>query len=127
MSGDASEVFALADDFADTARRIVPEVRDVMHEGMKEVKASWQANARETSGAHGKHYPSSITYESRVLASAIVAEVGPDSSKLQGSMGPGFEFGSRNQPPHLDGSRAVDELGPAVERRIDTAVGFLLP
>ena len=42
-------------------------------------------------------------------------------------MGPGFEYGSRNQPPHLDGLKAVDAIASQMERRFNTALGFLLP
>lgn len=126
MSG-ADEFFDLAADFQKAAAEATPALRAVVQEGMSDIKDGWQENARATSGAHGKHYPNSITYETRALAGGVVGEVGPDSSKPQGVMGPGFEFGSRNQPPHLDGLKAVDSEAPQMERRFNTAIGFLLP
>jgi hypothetical protein len=41
----------------------------------------------------------------------------------QGGMS--FEYGSRNQPPHLDGLHALDTIGPRVESMFDAAAGVL--
>jgi hypothetical protein len=40
-------------------------------------------------------------------------------------MGRGFEFGSQNQPPHLDGLRALDGIQVRADRAMDSAVGHL--
>lgn len=55
------------------------------------------------------HYPKSFSAE---LRTALSWEYGPDASKMQGGMS--FEFGSRNQPPHLDLARSADIIGPAL-------------
>lgn len=73
--------------------------------------------ARESAGKHGKHYPNSITRETRAPffgfgAGVYSAEYGPDAAKRQGGMS--FEFGSRNQPPHLDLAKSADIVGPAL-------------
>lgn len=125
--GDASEFFRLARDLGEASASVLPAIRPGFQQGAEMVKRGWQENARATAGAHGKHYPNSITFETRVLATSLVAEVGPDSSRPQGGMGPGFEFGSRNQPPHLDGNKAVDALGPRVEQAIDSAIARVIP
>ena len=70
------------------------------------------ANATATAGTHGKHYPKSITAERTLSIGSIGVEVGPDSGMPQGGMGPGFEYGSVNQPPHLDGNKAADVHEP---------------
>lgn len=72
--------------------------------------------ARESAGKHGKHYPKSFSSEYLGVsggfgAYAFTAEYGPDASKRQGNME--FEFGSRNQKPHLDLARSADIIGPA--------------
>lgn len=64
-----------------------------------------RAFARVSAGAHGKHYPKSITAERRTPFSW---EYGPDAALPQGGMS--FEFGSRNQKPHLDLARSADVL-----------------
>lgn len=127
MSGDTSEFRTLSRDLSNAGRAALPAVRPSFQGVAALVKTAWQANARATAGAHGKHYPNSITYDTRLLASTLVAEIGPDTSRPQGGMGMGFEFGSRNQPPHLDGSTAIDALGPKVESVLDTAIGRLIP
>lgn len=127
MSGDASEFRKLALDLGAASAASLPAIRPAFQAAAETVKRAWQDNARATSGAHGRHYPNSITYDTRVLATSVIAEIGPDSSRLQGGMGPGFEFGSQNQPPHLDGLRAIDSTGAFVEQALDVAVGRLLP
>lgn len=64
--------------------------------------------ARESAGKHGKHYPRAFSAEAVTLLSW---EYGPDAAKRQGGMS--FEWGSRNQPPHLDLNRSADIVGPA--------------
>ena len=127
MNGDTSEFRTLSRDLGNAGRTALPAVRPAFQTAAELVKRGWQANARATSGSHGKHYPNSITYDTTLLAATVVAEIGPDSSRLQGGMGAGFEFGSRNQPPHLDGSTAIDTLGPQIESVLDAAIVRLIP
>lgn len=127
IRGDAAEVYALAADLAQVGPRTVPAMRGVMQEAGDAFAKEWQANARETSGAHGVHYPNSISAELAFTVTSIAVDVGPESGKLQGSMGRGFEYGSRNQPPHLDGLRALDGMQQRVERMVDSAMGHLFP
>lgn len=125
MIGDASEVYKMAADLSQVGARSVPAMRGVMLAAGEAFADEWQANARETSGEHGKHYPDSISAELAFDITGISVDVGPDKSKKQGSMGRGFEFGSVNQPPHLDGLRALDGMQVRAERMVDSAVGFL--
>lgn len=69
--------------------------------------------ARESAGAHGKHYHKAITAEAR---SPFSWEYGPDAGMPQGGMS--FEFGSRNQPPHLDLARSADVVAPRFARDV---------
>lgn len=125
MSG-AAEVFALADDFGKTAGEVASALYDTFAEEGDAFAEDWAENARATSGEHGKHYPGTITSETR-LSLGIHVETGPESGRKQGGMGPGFEFGSRNQPPHLDGLRAMGPAEARLERAADATIGFLLP
>jgi hypothetical protein len=75
----------------------------------------WRDNARQSAGAHGKHYPSSITTE-KVGDSEW--EVGPDSALPQGGMGRGFEWGSVNQPPHNDMGQAIVQVPDRLESAV---------
>jgi hypothetical protein len=65
------------------------------------------AFATESAGSHGKHYPKAFDAEMR---GELTWEYGPDASKPQGGMS--FEFGSRNQKPHLDLAKSADIIGP---------------
>lgn len=76
--------------------------------------------ARVSAGAHGTHYPTAITTERR---SALSWEYGPDSAMPQGGMS--FEYGSRNQKPHLDLNKSADIVGPALAFEVGKAVGDL--
>ncbi len=89
---------------ATTARpKLAAAVRDNAREGSRIASRF----ARESAGRHGKHYHRSISAESRTPLSW---EYGPDSSMPQGGMS--FEFGSRNQKPHLDLARSADIVVP---------------
>jgi hypothetical protein len=75
--------------------------------------------ARKSAGAHGKHYPNAFSVERTGL---LQYEYGPDSAMPQGGMS--FEFGSRNQKPHLDLWKSVDiihtRFGEAVLSNVDS-------
>lgn len=94
------------------AKRMPSIVRDGAHAGAQLARDF----ARESAGAHGKHYPNSITAESKKAfrgfgAGVYSAEYGPVVGRRQGGMS--FEWGSRNQPPHLDLNKSADIIGPA--------------
>ena len=114
---DVSEVRALAADLSTMGARVVKPMAEMFDETGDDLRDLWRTNARRTSGKHGKHYPNSITAE-RKLGTDIIVEVGPDRALRQGSMGRGFEFGSKNQPPHLDGQKAANAIEPKIDRRI---------
>lgn len=125
MAG-ADEIFELANDLGKASAGVAKALYTVYKESGDAFAEDWRRNAVETSGEHGIHYPASITSETRV-ALGIHVETGPDSSMKQGSMGRGFEFGSQNQPAHLDGARAMPAAEQRLERGADVAIGFLLP
>lgn len=119
---DAHELSALAVDLGKTGARTTTTMVKVFREGGDDLVREWAANARVSSGVHGKHYPDSIDAEMQISTS-IVVEVGPNPAKPQGSMA--FETGSVNQPPHPDGQRAADTIIPKVEQRVLTALTYL--
>lgn len=125
--GDASEVYKLAGDLSAVGAKAVPAMRGVMDESGQILAEQWRSNAEATSGEHGVHYPKAITAELAFGVSNIAVDVGPDSSMPQGGMGKGFEYGSRNQPPHMDGLRAMTWVEPQVVRMTDAAIVYLFP
>jgi hypothetical protein len=122
MTIDARELYALARDFEKIGAKSATVMYGVFKDAGNDLRDEWRANARATSGQHGKHYPNSITADMRVSTN-IEVEIGPDPRLPQGGMS--FEFGSVNQPPHLDGQRAADTVVPRIDRRIDAALGHL--
>ena len=93
-------------------------LRSVIREEAQEIQRTWRDDARVKAGKHGKHYPNSITFETRATGVlAVEAVVGPDPSRPQGGMS--FEFGSKNQPPHLSGQKAAQEAEDRLEQRMN--------
>lgn len=97
----------LADDLRNIAVQAPARFSQTVRRNAEQGNRLAQANARRTAGSHGKHYPNAFTFEMRGLLSA---EYGPDAARPQGGMS--FEFGSRNQPPHLDLAKSADVQGP---------------
>lgn len=122
----ADEVMGLARDFEAASREVAREVFNVYRDAGEEMADGWSANATATAGAHGKHYPGTITSEMKVGLD-VTLHVGPESAQKQGGMGPGFEFGSVNQPAHLDGAKEIFPTERKILQRTDAAIGFLAP
>lgn len=73
--------------------------------------------AKDSAGAHGKHYHRAFGVEQR---GPLAWEYGPDSAMPQGDMA--FESGSRNQPPHNDLAKSQDIQGPLFHADVDDMV-----
>ena len=127
IRGDASEIFALANDLSKVGAKAIPALRTTMAAAGEAFAQEWASNARETSGVHGIHYPDSIDSELVFNLSGVSVDVGPNAARPQGSMGRGFEFGSENQPPHLDGLRAMDGVEQVAEKAVSETVERLFP
>lgn len=125
IRGDATQVYRLSADLSQIGFKTVPALRVSMLAVGEAFAEEWRRNAEETSGEHGKHYPDSIDAELVFGVTSVAVEAGPNTAKKQGGMGRGFEFGSENQPPHLDGLRALDGIQVRAERVIDATIGHL--
>ncbi|MFE3452384.1 hypothetical protein ACFXJ8_26020 [Nonomuraea sp. NPDC059194] len=123
---DFSELLPIGDEIEDRARKVAEGAYPLVKEYALKLQKRWRENARDTAPPHGKHYPRSITAEQIFNASAAEWEVGPDSALPQGGMGRGFEYGSRNQPPHLDGAQATVAVEPEFNAAVDKLVEKLL-
>lgn len=97
----------LAVDLAMAGMRLDAAVKQVVAKGALNIKNDWRKSASGL--AHAPAYPSSITYDldAEPGSGVISAEIGPDKDKRQGPLGNLIEFGSANNPPHLDGARAL--------------------
>lgn len=123
---DTSQLSLLVSDLGKIPGKVTPAVMDMVDEAGEDLAKGWANNARATAGEHGKHYPDSITAEAKGGLGLISSEVGPESGKRQGGMGKGFEYGSQNQPPHMDGNRAADTEGPKFAKRLESTLTHLL-
>lgn len=126
MTGGASEFFDLARDFEKAPAKVAIALYAAWKDGGNAFAEDWAGNARETAGEHGKLYPDSITSETRASL-GIEVVTGPESGRPQGGMGEGFEYGSQNQPPHLDGLRALPIAERRLDRLSDSAITFAIP
>lgn len=103
LASDLEEITVIsARDMADT-------VKNNADDGMRYARSF----ARQSAGAHGVHYPKSITTEQ---LAPFRWEYGPDAAMPQGGMS--FEGGSRNQPPHLDMAKSADLIAPRFARDV---------
>ncbi|WP_214322085.1 hypothetical protein [Nonomuraea sediminis] len=123
---DASELLALAAQLDVAAKDVAKRVYPVVKDHAQALRDQWRDNAKETVGSHGPHYVKAITAEQVPVTEEVLWEVGPESGLPQGGMGPGFEFGSRNQAPHWDGTRAAIGEEPKFVADIDKIVRELL-
>lgn len=76
--------------------------------------------AKKSAGKHGKHYPNAFSVE---RTGVLRWEYGPDSAMPQGGMS--FEYGSRNQPPHMDLNKSADIIATKFGPDVLDAVGGL--
>lgn len=118
----------LAADLAAIPPRAAKELSGVVREGIRVGNSLARDFARESAGKHGRRYPSAFSAEMRKpylspVANVYQGEYGPDISKPQGGMS--FEFGSRNQKPHLDLSRSADIIGPAFAKEVGDVIDRL--
>lgn len=97
----------LADDLRSMAVRVPAEEEKAVRKVALIGNALAKGFAKESAGRHGKHYHKAFTAE---RVGTAEWEYGPDAAMPQGGMS--FEFGSRNQPPHLDLARSADLAGP---------------
>ncbi|MFF4417091.1 hypothetical protein ACFYY8_31610 [Streptosporangium sp. NPDC001559] len=123
---DGTDLLALLPYFEQAEREATNKAFAVVKDHAIDLRNAWRDNARSSSGRHGKHYPKSITAEQIPHNGAIEWEVGPETRLPQGGMGRGFEYGSANQPPHLDGAQAAAHVEPQFVKALDDIVRDLL-
>lgn len=123
---DASDLIALEQDLREAPLRVQRKLPPVVDHGALNIKNDWRDSATQTAGTHGKHYPRSIDYESAWVSGGYEAEIGPRTDRTQGHMGTGFEYGSVNQPPHMDGNKAAEAEAPRFEKAVADLIDGVL-
>lgn len=107
ITANTRQLDALAAVFRVHAVGAQVQARAVVERGALNIKNGWRANAAATAGQHARLYPASISYDMRPHPTGASAEIGPDKTRPQGALGNLLEFGSKNNPPHMDGARAL--------------------
>ncbi len=110
----------LATDLAAIPVRAAADLVDVVRSNAYQGKRVAKDFARVSAGKHGKRYHEAFSVDMR---SPLSWEYGPDAAKPQGGMS--FEFGSRNQKPHLDLSRSADIQGPQFAKDVGDVIDEL--
>lgn len=93
-------------------RKLAPVVRRSVREG----NAIARANARGSSGIHGKNYYKRITSE---MTGPLMGEYGPEGNVVENAVGAGW----RNGPQNTDLPRSADIIGPKFADAVGDAVG----
>ena len=108
----------LANDMVAIARRVRPEMAQVVAHVAADGLRIAQASARRQSGTHGKHNPKAFSAQ---RLSPLSWEYGPDVNKKQGGMA--FEDGPGPQArPHNNLRKSADIVGPALEEEVGRRV-----
>lgn len=123
---DVSDLLGFADELGQAAIEIDRKAYEVTKTAAKTLERKWRSNARSSAGAHGKHYPRAITSEQMPAMNEAWWQVGPESHLPQGGMGEGFEYGSKNQPPHHDMTSVMPEIEAGMISALDKAARDLL-
>ena len=109
----------LASDLAKIPPMARKDLRAKVNEGARAGNMLAKEYARISAGAHGRHYHRAFTWEStgaNLFGNGYSAEYGPQIDRPQGGMS--FEYGSRNQKPHLDLNRSADIIGPSLAQEV---------
>lgn len=114
---DASELTTLAHWLNASGDRLSRPVADATRKTGDEHATAWRANARRTSGSHGRRYPPTIRNHFSDGTGWAESETGSSSPASRG-----YEYGSRNQPPHLDGTKAFDKATEDFVRAGEAAI-----
>lgn len=123
---DGSDLVRLADELGRAAIEVDRAAYAATKDAAQTLRDRWKENAKESAGRHGKHYHRAITAEQMPATGEAWWQVGPESGRKQGGMGMGFEYGSVNQPPHLDMTSVVPDVEAAMFEALDKAVRDLL-
>jgi len=115
-------------DFAKIRTGAPRALNGVVRDGVRAGTTSAKGFAKTSAGRHGKRYPAAITGQMRRAylygeGAIYHGEYGPDISRPQGGMS--FEYGSRNQKPHMDLNRSADLVGPQFAREVGNAIDRL--
>ena len=116
---DASELLLLAHDLEIGSVEAAVRIREHTQATAKDIRDDGRRFA--TGMSHLPHLPGTITYETRLVAGGVEAEIGPEK-RGQGNLAHLIEFGGPNNGPHPFMAPAFDRhVGAWVDRIADAA------
>ncbi len=116
---DVREVRTLAVRLGVDTVQVVAAARVALQQASQVIKERMQVEARST--GRTRHFSRSITYETRVTALGVEAEIGPDKNLTQGALGNLLYFGTARSGPVLPNpGLALDRAAPRLEDALGT-------
>lgn len=114
MGAKVTGLEELSDDLRQAVENAIPDAKKIVGKGSLNIKKEAQRIIKAASHrGYLPHYPRSISYEVKASGAVVSSEIGPDSAKMQGGLGPLLENGSVNNSPIPHLSPALDdEEGP---------------
>lgn len=111
----------LANDLLGIAKKVKPEMKAVVREGIQTGNVVARDIARPLSGRHAKNYPKTFSSEMHGALSALTG-----GELISGEFGPAggeqaflpLERGNRNTKPQLALARAADLIGPSFGQEV---------
>lgn len=121
---DTPETLAAA--LAAAGAKAIVATRTVVQKGALNIKTEGRNNALASAPTRNARAPYAITYDTKIGKTSVDAEIGYDKDKSGGALGNLLEYGSRNNPPHRDLGRALDNEESRFEQALAAAVERLL-
>ena len=107
----------LSRDLSAAGRELVPIARVIIQKGVQDIKRDAQLAAPVDTG----FLKGSITYETRILSTSVVGEVGPSAE-----YGAFVEYGTSRSGPQPYMGPAFARHAPLIEAALDQAIARLL-
>lgn len=107
---DSSELRAFAAELTAAQAAAGKETRAVVQKGALNIKQEWQK--RWSGLGSAPSLAAAVTYDTKIGASEMSAEIGPDKNKRQGPLGNLIEFGSVKNGPIPGGMPALEAEQP---------------
>lgn len=98
--------------------KAVVGTRAVVQKGALNIKTQAKVNVQQSAPVHNARAHTAITYDTTIRPTTVDAEIGYDKDQKAGRLGNLLEYGSRNNPPHRDLGRALDDEEPRFEKAI---------
>lgn len=134
---DTSELVEFAQQITGASTRLRIEIGKVMKRGANNIKKDSQKRYRAQAGKHRKghawKYPTTINYDVKSSSHTTVAEIGPDKTRVVGTIAKGRRAGQPSRPGALGNliefgsakNTALPHLQPALDEEVPKTANYL--